>query len=287
MKNRTPTTILVLTLGVLILNACTSTLATRVNPVEQAGLRDTVKIDVVEFNTGNVENEPYIRRMTITDPQILDQILNTLDTNLRVTLKLACIPEYELHFHLRDGTVQTFGYSCHGTSFIRGEQDFWEGEDYAPPEQFDALIEEQLTLNPREPIPARSGSSEEIGPPGTSADLADTKWELILLNDNSLIKDTEITLNLEGMFLGGFMGCNGYGGGPDSGKYTATDDGTLRIAHPIAVTVQLCSTPEGIMEQEAAYIKSLQSSVAYQVINDHLEIMNASGEITLVFARKE
>ena len=92
--------------------------------------------------------------MTITDPQMLDELLDALDTNLQVTLKLACIPEYELHFHLRDGTVQTFGYSCHGASFIRGEQGFWAGEDYAPPEQFDALIKEQLALNPRELIPA-------------------------------------------------------------------------------------------------------------------------------------
>lgn len=287
MKNRTPITILILALGVLILNACASTLAKRVNPVEQVGLRDTFKIDVMELNTENVESEPYIHRMTITDPQILDQLLNTLDTNLRVTLKLACIPEYELHFHIRDGSMQTFGYSCHGASFIRGQQDFWRGEDYAPPEQFDVLIEEQLALNPPEPIPARSDSSEEAGLPGAPVDLAGTKWVLTSLNGDSLIKGTEITLNLENMFLGGFMGCNGYGGGPDGGKYTATDDGTLTITHPIAVTVQLCSTPKGIMEQEATYIKALQDAATYRVIDDRLEITDAGGETTLTFARKE
>jgi hypothetical protein len=100
----------------------------------------------MEFNAWDAEREPYIHRMAITDPQILDQLLDTLDTNLQVTLKVACIPKYELHFHLRDGAVQTFGYSCHGASFIRGDQDFWEGEDYTPPEQFDALIEEQLAI---------------------------------------------------------------------------------------------------------------------------------------------
>ena len=106
----------------------------------------------MEFNIRDAESEPYIHRMTITDPSMLGRLLDSMDTNLQVTLKLACIPEYELHFHLRDGTVQTFGYSCHGASFIRGEQGFWESEDYDPPEQFDALIEEQLALNPPEPI---------------------------------------------------------------------------------------------------------------------------------------
>jgi len=82
------------------------------------------------------------------------------------------------------------------------------------------------------------------------------------------------------------MGCNGYGGGPDSGKYTATDDGTLTIPHEIAVTVQLCSEPKGIMEQEAAYIEALRSAAAYWVMDDRLEIANAVGETTLVFARE-
>lgn len=286
MKSRT-LTIWILALGVLFLNACASTQARQVNPVEQAGLRDAVKIDVMEFNIRDAESEPYIHRMTITDPQMLGRLLDALDTNLQVTLKLACIPEYELHFHLRDGTVQTFGYSCHGASFIRGEQGFWEGKDYAPSEQFDALIKEQLALNPREPIPARSGSSEETGLPGAPADLAGTKWVLTSLNGDSLIKGTEITLNLEGMFLGGFMGCNGYGGGPDSGKYTPTDDGTLTITQPIAVTTQFCSTPEGIMKQEAAYIEALQDAATYRVIDDRLEITDAGGETTLIFARKE
>jgi heat shock protein HslJ len=81
-------------------------------------------------------------------------------------------------------------------------------------------------------------------------------------------------LNFAEEFLSGFMGCNGYGGGSDSGKYIATDDGTLMIPHHIAVTVQLCSTPEGVMEQEAIYIEALRSAASYRVVDDHLEIGN-------------
>lgn len=110
---------------------------------------------------------------------------------------------------------------------------------------------------------------------------------LTSLNGESLIKGTEINLHFEEALLGRSTSCNGYGGGRDSGKYIATGDGTLTIPHQIAVTVQLCSTPEGVMEQEAAYIAALRSAASYRVVDDRLEIDNAAGETTLVFARKE
>ncbi len=126
---------------------------------------------------------------------------------------------------------------------------------------------------------------EETEQPGAPADLVGTEWVLISLNGNSLIEGTEISLYFEEAFLGGSMTCNGYGAGPDSGQYSATDDGTLTIPM-IAVTVQLCSEPKGIMEQEAAYIEALRSAAAYRVVDDRLEIDNAAGETTLVFARE-
>jgi heat shock protein HslJ len=123
--------------------------------------------------------------------------------------------------------------------------------------------------------------------PVEAPDLAGTEWVLTSLNGESLIEGTEITLFFEETFLGGSMTCNGYGGGPDSGKYVARDDGTLDILRPLAVTVQLCSSPEGIMEQEAAYIEALLSAATYRVIVDRLEISNAAGETSLVFGPEE
>ena len=123
--------------------------------------------------------------------------------------------------------------------------------------------------------------------PTSTSTLAGTKWTLTSLNGESLIEGTEIPLYFEEAFLGGSMTCNGYGGGPDSGKYMATDDGTLTLPYPIAVTVQDCPSPEGIMEQEAAYIEDLWSAASYRVVDDRLEIGNAAGETSLVFARKE
>jgi hypothetical protein len=40
------------------------------------------------------------------------------------------------------------------------------------------------------------------------------------------------------------------------------------------------------MEQEAAYIEALRGAARYQVVEGRLEILDASGATTLVFAAK-
>ena len=127
-----------------------------------------------------------------------------------------------------------------------------------------------------------SGCAESAKEPST---LAGTKWTLISLHGEELIEDTEILLTFEEEFLGGTMNCNGYGGTTDTGSYLATDDGVFAFPDLLAVTVQLCSTPEGVMEQESAYIEALLSAAAYQVTGERLEFRNEAGETTLVFMR--
>jgi heat shock protein HslJ len=122
---------------------------------------------------------------------------------------------------------------------------------------------------------------------GAPERLVGTEWTLVSLYGSSLIEDTEITLYFKEAYFGGRMTCNQYGGGPDSGRYTATDDGVLTLPGGLAVTVQLCSEPEGIMEQEAAYIQALRDAATYQIIDDRLEIATANGETVLVFEPQE
>lgn len=117
---------------------------------------------------------------------------------------------------------------------------------------------------------------------GAPEGLVGTEWTLTSLRGYSLIEETEIPLYFTDRYLGGRMTCNHYGGGPDSGAYTATDDGSFTIDE-VAVTVRLCLEPEGVMEQEAAYIEALLDAATYQIINDRLEITDASGETLLVF----
>lgn len=115
--------------------------------------------------------------------------------------------------------------------------------------------------------------------------LVGTTWSLLSLRGNQLIKGTSINLNVMTGFLGGRMSCNTYGGGPDSGKYIVTDEGTVKITQ-LAVTLQLCLKPEGIMQQEQIYIETLQQAATYRVIEDRLEIQSESGETILVFVRQ-
>lgn len=117
-------------------------------------------------------------------------------------------------------------------------------------------------------------------------ELADTSWELVSLNGKELIEGTAITLVFTETYLGGQMGCNGYGGSPDTGKYNIKRDGTFQIGDPFAVTVQLCTEPEGIMEQEAEYIEALMNAVKFRMVDNRLEIDNGIGETILIFQVK-
>ena len=119
-----------------------------------------------------------------------------------------------------------------------------------------------------------------------TTELASTEWELISLEGKSLIEGTSITLYYVDEHLGGEMGCNHYGGTPDSRKYSATRDGALTLIPPFAVTVQLCTEPEGIMEQETAYIEALMNAANFQIVNNRLEIENEAGETMLIFQSK-
>jgi heat shock protein HslJ len=48
-----------------------------------------------------------------------------------------------------------------------------------------------------------------------------------------------------------------------------------------------CLDPEGIMEQEDAYLAALQSAAAYRLVDERLQIENAAGEAVLVFRMAE
>jgi heat shock protein HslJ len=116
--------------------------------------------------------------------------------------------------------------------------------------------------------------------------LAGTRWELVSLNGKDLIEGTSITLEFTETYLGGQMECNGYGGTPDSGSYLAKNNGAFELSLPFAVTVQLCTEPEGIMEQEEAYIEALMNATNFRMVGNRLEIDNDDGEIILIFQAK-
>ena len=85
---------------------------------------------------------PYSNILTIDDQQSLREIVDALDVDIEPDLAVACIPIYQLHFHLSDGSVQQLEYSCgdNQATFLRGDQPFIDGRDFRPPADFNALM---------------------------------------------------------------------------------------------------------------------------------------------------
>ncbi len=96
------------------------------------------------------------------------------------------------------------------------------------------------------------------------------------------LQGTEITaLFAEDGRLGGSAGCNNY-----TASYTV--DGSQLTISPAAATRKLCSTPEGVMDQEAAYLASLEQVAAFEIRADVLTLSDAQGLMLAQFrARSE
>jgi heat shock protein HslJ len=137
-------------------------------------------------------------------------------------------------------------------------------------------------------VASTAAATGRMAIPSQSSDvnpLAASRWRLISLEGQQLIEGTAITLAFDEWILAGSAGCNTYGGGPDSGPYLATLDGTLTITQT-AITVKDCLEPQGIMEQETSYIKALQQAATYRITNGYLEIIDMTGVGRLLFTRE-
>jgi len=110
--------------------------------------------------------------------------------------------------------------------------------------------------------------------------LVGTIWQLTAYNNGkggfaSALAGTEITavFGEDGM-VAGSAGCNGY-----NATYEVTEFG-IKVG-PVASTRMMCSEPEGIMEQEAAYLKALESATAYEIRSDKLTLVTAADGVRL------
>ncbi len=97
----------------------------------------------------------------------------------------------------------------------------------------------------------------------------------------SLLEGTEITASFddEGA-LSGSAGCNNY-----NASYT-TDGSAIEIDAPSS-TKMACPEPEGVMDQEAAYLAALPNAAAYRVSGSLLELLSAEGTAVVTYTRGE
>lgn len=108
--------------------------------------------------------------------------------------------------------------------------------------------------------------------PDNRPTLENADWTLISYgpSDNltPVIDGTEITLHFDGYTgeLGGKGGCNQYFGG------YAADDESITVTSAIGYTEMACMEPEGVMEQEQAYLSILHSMESYEISMGNLKI---------------
>jgi len=111
---------------------------------------------------------------------------------------------------------------------------------------------------------------------GTTSDPLDgTSWRLVTLGGAALVPGTEITATFEDGEVGG-KACNTYGG-----EYQVSGD-KLTITR-VFWTEMACLDPQGIMEQETAYLKLLTTAQSFKLTAGRLLIVGAGGE-ELTFA---
>jgi heat shock protein HslJ len=108
-------------------------------------------------------------------------------------------------------------------------------------------------------------------------------WEVTaFLSGNAVsspLLGTQITATFrEDGTLTGSAGCNAY-----NATFT-TDRGKIEISMP-AATRKHCAMPEGVMEQEAAYLAALPAAVRYRVDGGSLALLTADGTYVVSYAR--
>ncbi|MFC1977673.1 DUF4382 domain-containing protein [Chloroflexota bacterium] len=109
--------------------------------------------------------------------------------------------------------------------------------------------------------------------------LEDTKWVLQSYGETGnltdVLADTEITaefVSSEGTVKGS-ASCNTY-----FGSYEV-DSNQLSIPGPIGATEMYCADPEGVMDQEQAYLAILQLAGSYEINGDELRINCGSQDL--------
>ena len=114
--------------------------------------------------------------------------------------------------------------------------------------------------------------------------LAGTRWTVLSYNNGkqavvSVMAATTLTANFDANgSLSGFGGCNDYS------AEVKTTPPKITIG-PVASTRKSCSTPTGVMNQEAAYLAALDTAATYQIQGSRLELRTAAGAIVADFAR--
>ncbi|MCY4415785.1 MAG: META domain-containing protein, partial [Chloroflexi bacterium] len=99
------------------------------------------------------------------------------------------------------------------------------------------------------------------------------------------VAGTRLTLTIHGPRFGGFDGCNSFGGQHQSGTPVVEPDGSIS-APPFAITAAGCPT-DVVLDQANRYLEAMTQEARARVVDDHLHIVNDTGEVALAFAKDD
>jgi heat shock protein HslJ len=112
--------------------------------------------------------------------------------------------------------------------------------------------------------------------PADNLSLQDTRWALIKLGGEALLPDTAPSAEFSADQISGSAGCNTY-----FGAYEVT--GSEISITDVANTEMWCMEPEGVMDQEQAFLAALASVASYRLAGAQLELLDATGGAILTF----
>jgi len=118
------------------------------------------------------------------------------------------------------------------------------------------------------------------GTPTRTTALDGTEWQLVTLNEQAPLEGTAITATFAQGQVAGFSLCNSY-----FGSYTLR--GSALQLQGLGGTEMACLDPEGVMEQEQTFLRTLGEVASCHLADDQLILRDAQGNGVLIFAPVE
>jgi hypothetical protein len=108
-----------------------------INIVTLADLHSTAGIEVCRLDCAS-----YTPLFTIGNQELIASLISALDSDMPLRPHVRCPAVYQLRFILADGQHHDFGYTCQmmTPTYLRGNQDFWMGQDAIAPDAFNELM---------------------------------------------------------------------------------------------------------------------------------------------------
>jgi heat shock protein HslJ len=116
---------------------------------------------------------------------------------------------------------------------------------------------------------------------GTSLD--GSSWALSSYRDSTgdtvnILPRSTVTAHFQADTVTGIASCNNY-----NASYQA--NGNKISFGPVGTTRKVCNTPQGIMQQENAFLSALDSTASYKLRSNSLEMIDGRGNTLLVFKK--